>query len=542
VSEARAYLSPTRDADPYAYAGRPVEYAEEVLGIHTLTDEQRQILRGLHEPPHRVLVASAHDVGKTFIAAVAANYWYDSFNPGLVLTTAPTERDVNDLLWTELRLQRQRAGLDCTGLAPRTADMRTGPDHYATGYVSRLGQGFQGRHRDRMLFIKDEADGVAPLHFITTDTMCDPALGCAEICIFNPTNVTSQVYQEDMRCDDPDGTPKWHRIRLSALDHPNIRAELRGQPRPIPGAVSLDMVTLWLQDWCEPVEYAEDVVATDVEFPPGSCRWYRPGPIFQARALGLWPDTGAGVWSPALWQACFPLYEPPLPLDRLPEIGCDCSMGKGEDFYALHCRWGAVSLYHETSNVMDAVRIASRIRLACQAMADEANRHRPRGAPRVTPQQIRVRIDDDGIGNAVAAMLKREAYLTELVSAASVASKPGLYPRKRDEAWFHAAEKARAGLVCLSRLDKKTLARLRQQLLAPAWDVDTAGRRAVERKDETRDKIGRSPDDADAFNLAYLDTGSAVGGSIPNQPRGPRTAFGGPDEPRGGGRRMFGLE
>ena len=70
-----------------------------------------------------------------------------------------------------------------------------------------------------------------------------------------------------------------------------------------------------------------------------------------------------------------------------------------------------------------------------------------------------------------------------------------------------AAEKAKAGLVYVGRLDRTTLARLRQQLLAPAWEVDSAGRRAVEKKDETKDKIGRSPDDADAFNLAYLEAG-----------------------------------
>ena len=72
VSEARAVLSPTREADPHAYAGRPVEFAREVLKIDTLTPEQENILRMLHEPPYRVLVPSAHDVGKTFIAAVAA--------------------------------------------------------------------------------------------------------------------------------------------------------------------------------------------------------------------------------------------------------------------------------------------------------------------------------------------------------------------------------------------------------------------------------------------------------------------------------------
>jgi hypothetical protein len=59
---------------------------------------------------------------------------------------------------------------------------------------------------------------------------------------------------------------------------------------------------------------------------------------------------------------------------------------------------------------------------------------------------------------------------------------------------------------CAARmLDVPTGARLRQQFLAPAWDLDPAGRRLVEPKEVTREKIGRSPDDADAANLAFHD-------------------------------------
>jgi hypothetical protein len=51
-----------------------------------------------------------------------------------------------------------------------------------------------------------------------------------------------------------------------------------------------------------------------------------------------------------------------------------------------------------------------------------------------------------------------------------------------------------------------TRARLRQQLLAPARGYhECSGRRVVESKDETKEKIGRSPDDADALLLTYLE-------------------------------------
>jgi hypothetical protein len=70
------------------------------------------------------------------------------------------------------------------------------------------------------------------------------------------------------------------------------------------------------------------------------------------------------------------------------------------------------------------------------------------------------------------------------------------------------AERARKGLVYLGELDRATRRRLKQQLLAPAWDLDTAGRRVVEKKAETKRKLGRSPDTADALNLAYLEYAS----------------------------------
>src|SRR5262245_19414452 len=67
------------------------------------------------------------------------------------------------------------------------------------------------------------------------------------------------------------------------------------------------------------------------------------------------------------------------------------------------------------------------------------------------------------------------------------------------------AERARSGGVYLGALDRATLRRLKQQLMAPAWELDAQGRRKVEPKDDTKEKIGRSPDDADAFLLAYFE-------------------------------------
>jgi hypothetical protein len=96
-----------------------------------------------------------------------------------------------------------------------------------------------------------------------------------------------------------------------------------------------------------------------------------------------------------------------------------------------------------------------------------------------------------------------------------------LYPRKRDELWFEVAERARRGQLALGRLDRKTLARLRQQLLAPTWEL-RGGQRIVEKKDDTKEKIGRSPDDADAMNLAYYEYAGGGISVVQPEPRDER--------------------
>ena len=46
--------------------------------------------------------------------------------------------------------------------------------------------------------------------------------------------------------------------------------------------------------------------------------------------------------------------------------------------------------------------------------------------------------------------------------------------------------------------------------MAPKWEPDPAGRIKVEPKDETKERLGRSPDDADALLLAFHGGGGAL--------------------------------
>ena len=80
---------------------------------------------------------------------------------------------------------------------------------------------------------------------------------------------------------------------------------------------------------------------------------------------------------------------------------------------------------------------------------------------------------------------------------------PDGYPNRRSELWFATAERAADGRLDLSRLPPELLRLIQRQVMAPAWSLDSQGRRVAQAKAETKRRIGRSPDDADALNLAF---------------------------------------
>jgi hypothetical protein len=114
---------------------------------------------------------------------------------------------------------------------------------------------------------------------------------------------------------------------------------------------------------------------------------------------------------------------------------------------------------------------------------------------------VRINVDTDGVGGGV----KDQAGEFRFV-AVSAASRPLArkdYPNRRSELWFATAERASEGRLDLSRLTRESQQLIRRQVMAPTWLIDSQGRRVVEAKAETKRRLGRSPDDADALNLAF---------------------------------------
>jgi hypothetical protein len=488
-----------------------VGYAREVLKVE-LTPMQAQIAESLLVPPHRVLVRSANTVGKSFLAACLVNWYYDCFDPGICITTAPDARSIKDTCWKEVRVLRNRSGRDDFS-GDKAPEQASAPNHYAKGYTVRPGasQSFQGRHDAGVFLLYEEASGLDPVYWETGRTLHKPEPGFFWLGIFNPDDDTSAVHVEES-IRDLGGQPFWKVFELSALDHPNIVRELNGLPPLVPNAVTLAQLEALIGSWCRDVT-DEPKLPQDFPWrPPWYCaqhgtlqRWYRPGPEFEVRGMGRWPSHGGGVWSEALWEKCVHGEPPSFPLAVLPQVGVDCALGKGDDFHAIHARWGCRSVHHETSNTMSPEEIFLALVRVARKMAELANLHRHGGAAPVKPEQIPLVIEDDMIGNVLGDRLMNEGFNVHLLSAGGRPDQGDRYLRRRDELWFSTARKADLGQVWLGDLDQATRERLRQQLLAVGWRGVRDMLRKVDSKEEIKEKIRRSPDDADALNLAYYD-------------------------------------
>jgi hypothetical protein len=203
------------------YALDPVKFAKEVLGVR-LWRKQREILRALCLNP-RVTVAACYGSGKTFLAAIAVIWWMCTRDVCMVITTAPTQRQVRDCLWREIAklhkgaLRRLPGKVLCDKWIICTQRM-------AKGYTGKGENTVSGLHAPRnVLFIEDEAAGIEQR---TEQGFAGITIGpgARRLKIGNPICDSGPFYDSHMH---PTIREEWVRFNIDALETPNVRGVFR---------------------------------------------------------------------------------------------------------------------------------------------------------------------------------------------------------------------------------------------------------------------------------------------------------------------------
>lgn len=144
------------------YRKNPVAFAREVL-VFEPDEWQRVALIDLAENP-KVAIKSGQGVGKTGLEAVALLWFLCCYPYPRIVATAPTKQQLHDVLWSEVSKWMSKSPLLSEILKwTKTYIYMVGNEKrwFAVARTATKPENMQGFHEDNMLFIVDEASGVA---------------------------------------------------------------------------------------------------------------------------------------------------------------------------------------------------------------------------------------------------------------------------------------------------------------------------------------------------------------------------------------------
>jgi len=167
-------------------------------------------------------VKAGHSVSKTYTAARLALWFLYTHHPATVITTAPTNNQVEHILWREIGVAHSQARIPLGGRITGTK-LDLSDKWFAIGFSTRpdtvtaQATRFQGFHNDHVLVIFDEAAGILPQIWSAATVGLLTGEQCKLLAIGNPTS----AYGDFANCFKPDSG--YNCITIAVQDTPNYR-------------------------------------------------------------------------------------------------------------------------------------------------------------------------------------------------------------------------------------------------------------------------------------------------------------------------------
>lgn len=447
----------------------PVRFTHEIVGDR-FWSVQEKVAESVRV--NRVTtVRSCHGVGKSFMGSRIALWFLNNYKDSIVVTTAPTWRQVEEIMWRQIRSAHKRSKIKLKGRRLKT-QLEMDEEWYAIGVSSEDTDKIQGFHPNsgHILVIVDEAAGVSEATYVAAEAIMT-SMGARMLMLGNPTSMSGTFHFSHHT--DPDAV----KFAISCFDTPNFTNNGITNIQEL-AEVDLDDIEITHPYLITP-QWAKDKIT----------RWGVDSPLFQARVLGKFPSAEANTL---------------IPLDVIETATTD------ERYEELV----------EKGDLNEPLKLGVDV----ARYGDDKTVYTPRNGGIVTKQDVRSKegidvtiervkmytahafagIDQDGLGAGVVDVLQADG-IDGVVGIANgskaLADDTGLkFVNLRSQLWWNLAEKFKQGVIYIPPHFTELIA----ELSSIRYEITRQGI-AVETKESLKKRLHKSPDRADSLMYSFAD-------------------------------------
>ena len=456
-----------------SYEGNWNKFAREGLGVR-LDREQRRILESM-QIHRRTSVRSGHAAGKDYVAAVGSLCFLYLNIPSKVINTAPTDRQVINIMMSEIGRIYRNAKINLGGdLWTHKIAFSEDLDWFLLGFKTKdkKPEDWTGFHSPNLMVVVTEASGIDQ---ITFDAIEGILTGNSRlVLIFNPNRTSGEAYQSTR-------SPLYEKFKMNCLNAVNVRAKRI----LIPGQVDWEWIDEKIRKpgWVMEINVEEaNKDACDFKW---EGKWYRPNDLFLVKVMGEFPRATEDTLIPLNWVE--------LANDRWRDLqgkgegtlrlGVDVA-GMGRDLTVFAFRRGDVIekiiAYSKQDHMVTVGRVKNELIVEDDSAFVDSLGEGAGVFSRLMELQVNV------IGVKASESAKGLTDITEQRTFANM--RAYLYWSIRD-----ALDPALGGKLALPPIDELT-----QDLTEVHWTTRSNGDIIIEEKDKIKKRLSRSPDYGDA--------------------------------------------
>jgi len=446
----------------------PDEWIENILNC-SMWSIPKLIARAVfRKSPHgattRVVVPSCTSTSKSHTAARIAIAFLYNFMPSTVITTAPTYRQVESILWREIGAAWGQARFNMGGELKQTR-IDLAKDWFAIGISTDEPERFQGLHNTYVLVIGDEASGLTPAVYAAMENPLAAGEFRSLLLIGNPTQPSGNF--KDAFINE---SGLYTTFQISCFDTPNFTE------------FGIDMQDIRDEKWREKIgdkPISRPYLITPEWVWERYKEWGEHNFLFQCYCLGRFPEQGVNTLIPE-WSVGEAMNSIQIEPEGNVVAALDVAR-YGDDETVFMCRRGgriiAMEHWMHQDNTFSAGRTANLIK-----------QYKP----------VITRIDCVGTGSGTFDILLANGVAVDEFNGAESPLDKEIFGNLRAELYFTLSNKLQNHELQLPKDSK-----LHAQLVDIRYRYNVRNHLLIESKEEARSRGVKSPDRADALMMLF---------------------------------------